>query len=244
MELLDGLAPHRQRPGRVTIQCIGVWDTVGALGIPGSRFCSHAYTFHETQLGPRVRHAFQALAIDEHRGNFQAAPWVPPEHPHVFEQVWFPGVHSNVGGGYEDHGLSDTTLLWMVSRIKQYNLLDLDIDCITSTLDQSSPYPTGKLVNSRSAFWVALGCAIPRPVLSTSNAEKIHASAFEYGQGVYRSRRRQAWLHAYEIAKVARNDFEKENAVKTKGPPAPLPSLGSSKLGWCDWIMQQVVGNT
>jgi hypothetical protein len=46
---------------------IGVWDTVGALGIPGTRICVQSFAFHETQLGPRVRHAFQALAIDERR---------------------------------------------------------------------------------------------------------------------------------------------------------------------------------
>ena len=72
---LDQLAPDRHRD--VDIECIGVWDTVGALGIPGSRLCAAAFEFHETALGPHVRHAFQALAIDERRGNFQGAVWVP-----------------------------------------------------------------------------------------------------------------------------------------------------------------------
>ena len=166
-EKLHAIAPLRNKPETVTMQCIGVWDTVGALGIPGSRFCAQDYTFHQTALGPYVRHAFQALAIDEKRGNFQAAPWAPPLHaevPQVLEQVWFAGVHSNIGGGYDDHGLSDTTLLWMISQIRQYNLLDLDIDCIIKSLDQSAPYLTGKLIELRTALWVALGCAVPRPV--------------------------------------------------------------------------------
>src|SRR4029079_14577906 len=100
------------------------------LGIPGSRFCRDAFAFHETQRGAHVRHAFQALAIDERRGNFQAAIWVPAISPdseanrqalgpqQVLKQMWFPGVHSNVGGGYENHGLSDTAFLWMLSQVE------------------------------------------------------------------------------------------------------------------------------
>ena len=72
---LAALAPLRHTD--VEIECIGVWDTVGALGIPGTRFCTQAFAFYETELGTKVRHAFQALAIDERRANFQAAVWVP-----------------------------------------------------------------------------------------------------------------------------------------------------------------------
>lgn len=245
---LDGFAPHRHRPEAVTIQCIGVWDTVGALGIPGSRFCATAYTFHETALGPRVRHAFQALAIDERRGNFQAAPWVTPRQqagaPQVLRQVWFPGVHSNIGGGYLNHGLSDTTLLWMVSQILAYGLLDLDEDCITNSLDQSAPYQEGKLEDSRTFFWILLGCPVPRPVGSTSTTEKIHASAFGYDQGVYWGQRRRNWLGQTDVAECALTEFEETHAVKVQGarvrPPPPLPA----NIGVCDWIMQQIGGSS
>ena len=74
-KILEELASDRHKD--IDIECIGVWDTVGALGIPGSRFCAPTFAFHETGLGSHVRHAFQALAIDERRGNFQAAVWVP-----------------------------------------------------------------------------------------------------------------------------------------------------------------------
>lgn len=77
LKLPDKAAPNRHRPETVDIECIGVWDTVGALGIPGTRLCVEAFGFHETKLGAGVRHAFQALALDERRGNFQAAVWVP-----------------------------------------------------------------------------------------------------------------------------------------------------------------------
>src|SRR5262249_29356798 len=109
-DVLDGIALERHTG--VEVECIGVFGTVGALGIPGSRLCRDAFAFYETQLGAHVRNAFQALAIDERRGNFQAAIWVPADSPdseanrlargpqQVLKQMWFPGVHSNVGGGY------------------------------------------------------------------------------------------------------------------------------------------------
>jgi len=244
-DILEGLAPNRRRPGDVTMQCIGVWDTVGALGVPGTRFCAKEYTFHQTELGEGVCHAFQALAIDERRGNFQAAPWVPPPDPDalVFEQVWFPGVHSNIGGGYDEHGLSDTTLLWMVSQILQYRLLDLDVDYITRSLDQSVPYPTGKLINSRTWAWRLLGSAVPRPVGTTSTAEKIHESAFDYAKGIYAGARRQEWLAHTDVATFARTDFERNHAVTQIGARNRRPIVQSGRLSWCDWLMQQVSGS-
>ena len=244
---LDAFAADRYKPRHVTLQCIGVWDTVGALGIPGTRLCAQDYTFHQTALGNRVHYAFQALAIDERRGNFQATPWVPPPDvkvAQVLEQVWFPGVHSNVGGGYDNHGLSDTTLLWMVSQIRQYDLLDLDIPCITGSLDRSAPYPTGKLIDSRTAIWIALGCAVPRPVGTTSTVEKIHQSAFECDQGVYAGDRRQQWLRDSDIEIFARTQFEEDHAVKTRGAKTAAPKFSPAEISWCGWVMQQIVGDS
>ncbi len=241
--VLNRLAPDRHQPDEVTIQCIGVWDTVGALGVPGTRFCANQYSFHQTELGKHVRHAFQALAIDEHRANFQAAPWVPHSNTQVFEQVWFPGVHSNIGGGYDNHGLSDTTLLWMVSQILAYGLLDLDVSTITRFLDQSAPYPTGKLIDSRTLAWRILGCAVPRPVGSTSTAEKLHESAFDYTQGSYRSPRRQNWLANCGITRFDRTPFEVAHAVTTRGGRRPAPVMRPRKGGLCDWLMQLLAGS-
>jgi hypothetical protein len=244
IKVLDGLSPDRHRPEHVTIQCIGVWDTVGALGIPGTRFCAQSFAFHDTELGTRVRHAFQALAIDESRGNFQAAPWVPPEAPNqIFEQVWFTGVHSNIGGGYEDHGLSDTSLLWMVGQIERYKLLDLNLQTIDDALDHTAPYLTGRLMNSRTLVWRMLGCKVPRPVGATSTAEKIHESAFDYKYAVYRGRRRQDWLAACGVPVFRRTPFEVQHAVSRVGRSMPRPRLSSVRLTGCDRIMQLFGGS-
>ncbi|MCA0145082.1 DUF2235 domain-containing protein [Blastococcus sp. LR1] len=111
------------------ITFIGVWDTVGALGIPvrGMGWLNRKWAFHDTKLSSSVRNAFQALAIDEKRGPFRPTLWEPHDgdaHPagQRLEQVWFSGVHCGVGGGYADTSLSDIALLWMVERAKECGL--------------------------------------------------------------------------------------------------------------------------
>ncbi|EKD14109.1 uncharacterized protein L3040_007890 [Drepanopeziza brunnea f. sp. 'multigermtubi'] len=111
-------------PAEIKIQVIGVWDTVGALGIPNLGHFSHfklhrahqkAYQFYDTTLNDRILHAYQALALDERRESFAPAMWKlkptplidpkgdpngPREKPKTaLCQCWFPGAHINVGGG-------------------------------------------------------------------------------------------------------------------------------------------------
>jgi hypothetical protein len=102
---------------------IGVWDTVRALGIPGSSglvFWRHA--FHNATLHARVPYARQALSIDETRQIFAPEIWDEAEEsPEAkargrIKQVWFPGVHSDIGGGYPETGLSDLALEWMIKE--------------------------------------------------------------------------------------------------------------------------------
>jgi uncharacterized protein (DUF2235 family) len=106
----------------VKVKCLGVWDTVGALGLPRVRnalvpFLSKRLEFHDTALGRVVEHAYHAIAIDEHREDYAATLW---ERPHkmtqAIEQRWFPGAHANVGGGYEDDLLPDPPLAWMAEK--------------------------------------------------------------------------------------------------------------------------------
>lgn len=107
---------------RPKIKFIGVWDTVGSLGVPISFFRNQAkFRFHDCQLNREVEHAYHALAIDERRSIFSPTLWEMTEEAkhegkQVLEQRWFPGVHSNVGGGYPDHGLSDIALKWLMDK--------------------------------------------------------------------------------------------------------------------------------
>jgi len=114
---------------------IGVWDTVRALGIPGSSgLVVWRHAFHDASLNPKVRYARQALSIDEDRKTFAPEIWdeskeTPDDKARGrIKQVWFPGVHSDVGGGYPETGLSDLALDWMVKEaiaIEQPLLVDM-----------------------------------------------------------------------------------------------------------------------
>lgn len=110
----------------IPIHFLGVWDTVGALGIPVESFewfNKAKYEFHDTELSGIVRNAFQALAIDEHRKLYNATLWDPLEKPQqTLEQVWFAGAHSNIGGGYQGDLLCDIALGWMAGKAKQCGL--------------------------------------------------------------------------------------------------------------------------
>jgi len=111
----------------VTIKCIGVWDTVGALGIPDHvlrHLTEQRWQFHDVKLSRIVEHAYHALAIDERREDFRPTLWEqqPDAGNQTLEQVWFAGVHCNVGGGYEESGLSDLAFLWMKAQAETCGL--------------------------------------------------------------------------------------------------------------------------
>jgi T6SS, Phospholipase effector Tle1-like, catalytic domain len=105
----------------IPIYMVGVWDTVGALGIPNDLAllnlldASDEHMFHDTTLSPLIEHARHAVALDEIRASFQPTLWID-EHGGDLQQVWFPGVHSDVGGGYRETGLSDGALQWMIDE--------------------------------------------------------------------------------------------------------------------------------
>lgn len=119
-------AAFRQANSRdIKINFVGVWDTVGALGIPLQPFAdfdAERYTFHDTKLSSIVQNAYQALAIDEHREPFAPAFWNPQDDRdsakgQVLEQMWFSGAHADVGGGYPgNHPLAHLSMRWMLKK--------------------------------------------------------------------------------------------------------------------------------
>jgi uncharacterized protein (DUF2235 family) len=232
----------------VEIQCLGVWDTVGALGIPGTQVCSQAYAFHETKLGDHVRHAFQALAIDERRGNFQPAVWVrdAQDQHRSLEQMWFPGVHSNVGGGYEEHGLADAALLWMLSRLAEHRLLDFDNTVIRDSIARyrAEHYARGKLQDSRTLFWKTIASPIPRPVCITDHSEKVHDSARErrdVGRGdPYAGAERREWLESLTIE--PRSAYETDPVFQVEPPGEKVRRYIDPKSGLCARLMRLFFG--
>jgi uncharacterized protein (DUF2235 family) len=159
------------------ITFVGVWDTVGALGIPiGSGripLLSKLWAFHDTTLSSHVHNAYHAIAIDELRKPFKPTLWVKKDdEPEVapnqnVEQVWFSGVHSDVGGGYSDSSLSEITLWWMATKARSCGLA-LKPDHLTvkpTGFDEKNrhigielaPNPDGEIHDSMSLMYKPLG---------------------------------------------------------------------------------------
>lgn len=106
------------------IEFVGVWDTVGSLGIPvpfWGTLGEHEFLFHDLEPSKIVRHARHAVSIDENRVDFTPTLW--DHKPGVdVQQVWFSGVHSDVGGGYKESGLSHCAGRWMLQHATQCGL--------------------------------------------------------------------------------------------------------------------------
>ena len=126
------------------ITCIGVWDTVGSLGIPVGllgHLTSHLVGFHDVTLSSWIDRAYHAVAIDERRRPFVPTLWLQQpdarDQGQRIEQRWFTGVHSDVGGGYPwpDRGLATLALRWMMDRVTKACRLELD----ASLLDGAPP---------------------------------------------------------------------------------------------------------
>lgn len=109
------------------IKFAGVWDTVGALGIPFSflGLLDREDEFHDTKLGSNVNIARHALAVDENRSDFEPTVWTPRDGLDL-KQVWFVGSHGDVGGGYPSAGggasLADIPLGWMMKQAEEAGL--------------------------------------------------------------------------------------------------------------------------
>ena len=181
----------------VKIHFIGVWDTVGALGIPRNLDWLNLddwnnQSFHDLALSPIVENAYHAVAIDEQRASFAPTLWIGPFLPtqHV-EQVWFPGVHADVGGGYKEVGLSDGALWWMIENAERCGAGFEPKLCV-----QVRPDPRGVLHDSFQGAFKLIDCqprSMPEIVEGNGN---IHPSTIDrqtnppITQALYRPSRR------------------------------------------------------
>ncbi|MEX2283777.1 MAG: DUF2235 domain-containing protein [Gemmatimonadota bacterium] len=160
----------------IPIKCIGVWDTVGSLGIPlrGLRgMTRRKYLFHDTELSGTVQFAFHALAIDEQRAPFEPTLWVEKPKPgQLVSQTWFSGVHSDVGGGYAETDLSNITLQWMMDNAE---VAGLAFDKQVTASKTLKGKPEGFIHNSKTGMYrVTKG--IDR-VIGVGPSQTVHPSA-------------------------------------------------------------------
>lgn len=163
----------------VTVRFLGLFDTVGALGIPVgvlNFITRHLHRFHDVSLSPIVEHAFHALALDERRKQFAPALWRPQQPVSIdrLEQVWYAGVHANIGGGYDPDGLANIPLHSMKNRAKS---LGLAFD--EAFLAKYKANPEGTMRQSRKGIY-RLTRKLYRPVLQALNGnERIHKTVRE-----------------------------------------------------------------
>lgn len=158
------------------VHFVGVWDTVGALGIPFSLmglFESHD-EFYDTKMGSNVTIARHALALDEKREDFEPTIWTPRSGVDL-KQVWFAGVHSDIGGSYppdKETGIraSDTPLKWMIDEATIAGLA-FEPHLIGSLTDGFK----GKLHRSRKHVY-RLKSPLHRPLIIKGKPTKIHPS--------------------------------------------------------------------
>lgn len=177
------------------IKFIGVWDTVGSLGVPlpwYKLFNRSKYQFHDVTLSSWVENAFHALAVDERRKLFMPTLWKKSDtvkndllHTQRMEQRWFPGVHSNIGGGYADTGLSDLALTWLAKMANEIGL------CYESKVYAAiKGNPWGELRNSYTPlywFWLPKWRSI---TINDDSHQSIDNSVYDRHREIYNYRPR------------------------------------------------------
>lgn len=182
------------------VRWLGVWDTVGALGLPVDIFnpplaqalgwLGHVNGvingakcgFLDVKLGTNVQHAYQALALDELRKPFVPTLWEepPPAGVATLEQVWFAGAHADVGGGYAQVGLSNIALRWMVGKLLQPgNTVALD----AALLGQYTENASDMLHDSARDMFKDLAPGLSARRVVPANA-RIHRSVQQRTAGV------------------------------------------------------------
>ena len=163
-------------PEEVVIDFIGVWDTVGSLGIPDNLSILNLFdnisnhNFHDTGLSDKVKVARHAIALDEKRASFSPTLWTDIPAECDVKQTWFPGAHCDVGGGYPQTGLSDGALKWMIDEATK-----LGLSFNVNKFNQISPKYQDVLHDSYKGIYKYLGSK-PRSIPPIDDMS-VHESA-------------------------------------------------------------------
>ncbi len=169
---------RQQYSREIPITFLGVWDSVGALGIPLGIFHhenEEKYGFHDTSLSRIIKNAYHALSIDEKRKPFAPAIWkTKPEHSNT-EQAWFAGVHADIGGGYKEAALSNLALKWMCDKAKNCGL-ELNNTYLSALLKRNN---IDKLhISYKGVGYKLLGKYV-RPIGVSNPDETLHPSVMK-----------------------------------------------------------------
>lgn len=222
LSLEDRWLRKYSRPTPVYFQ--GVWDTVGALGVPFGHIpiiSRSDYKFLEVDLHIDQTYAYHAMAIDEHRIAFAPTLWqrvtrvgvqaYPPRALADVEQRWFSGAHSDVGGGYDNDVLAQVPLRWIMGKAAKLGLRFRDLADIDGDIEHSGIHNSFTEMAwgfyAASKFWVPYYREIGRSSMNRGGAEiapineTIDASVFERWRalGAYRPRNLVQWAAARNL---------------------------------------------
>jgi Uncharacterized alpha/beta hydrolase domain (DUF2235) len=252
------LLPHMNDRAKLRISLLGVFDTVGALGIPASAFRianRDKYEFHDVELSSIVDVNLHAVAINENREAFEATVWRQSKFKNFdtkTEQVWFTGAHSDVGGGYINqelrstkfpNSLDDITLDWMIRRVKShYNDFPINEDAWGFLTEQElMDRSTADLHNSRVGFYRFT----PKAFRSISNEpvalRRRWLFRFLNAINVTRDRHATAINEAVHISalfrafKASRKSYSPENLISVIGAIRTTYSGGRHFVGVVGW---------
>jgi uncharacterized protein (DUF2235 family) len=203
-----GSRVQERTAAQIDVTFLGVFDTVGALGIPfrsedaaadlgidrildrvglsafgnaigalEDRVRRPVEGFHDTELGPHVKNAYQALAVDERRSPFLPTLWTKVPPTSTVEQAWFAGVHGDIGGNYHEpdgERLAAIPLLWMMEKATAVGL-DLKPGALQALRDAADPLAPQH--DSLDEFWrfaLKLGPidAIDRPIGNAARRQR------------------------------------------------------------------------
>ncbi len=187
---------------------VGVWDTVSSVG-----WIDNPLKLPYSADNPRIYYGRHAIAIDEKRAFFRTNRWIPApelqEHgPRDLKQVWFPGVHCDVGGGYpeEESGLSKIALEWMLEEAKPAGLCvnaerQREVLGLSAGSSYARPDPDARMHESLKGLWKVAEW-VPKPhydyktgtTVRRANrshrrtippGSSVHQSVFERANGAY-----------------------------------------------------------
>lgn len=176
------------------VEFLGVWDTVASLGVPIpylsliiDRFFPHR--FHNFDLSESVKFARHAISIDEERSAYKPVFWnkLEEDPDGRMKQVWFCGVHCDVGGGYEqekESDLSNIALIWMMLEAIEKGLLIHKTCPFLKLLQKLMPNPDGYMHDEQLNYPGKLFGRITRSWDSQIHGDLvIHESVFSRKKG-------------------------------------------------------------
>jgi len=230
-------APYEVKIGhKPRIRFLGVWDTVGAYGLPVEEMTRGVDLFFwplsmaDQRASEKIDRLCHALALDDERTTFHPLLWDERQEKTVFprdgitrvdqeriSQVWFAGMHSNVGGGYPDDGMAHVPLDWMLGEAEKCGLR-LKRLAVTS-LYSGDDVATGYNTTARHHIQMT---ADPAGRIYDSRARL--ASYYRYGPR-HLDQLKNDWLHGVnvDLPKIHESVFERIKVGAANYAPFVLP---------------------